>query len=129
VINIDIDSSVPLYEQIKLAIHGLVTRGYLRPGDQVPAIRHLAQSLVVNPNTIARAYRELILEGFLEARRGEGNFVSLNAVESATSYLDRAQLRLAQAILAARNSGLTWKQITKTVAISRQKEIFGRRTM
>ena len=42
-----------------------------KPGDQVPAIRNLAEQLFVNPNTIARAYRELILEGFLDSKKGD----------------------------------------------------------
>ena len=58
-ISIDTRSPVAIYEQIKSGFRGLVARGLLRPGDQAPAIRNLAQTLLINPNTIARAYRRV----------------------------------------------------------------------
>jgi len=102
---------VPIYEQVKAGMRGLVARGHLKPGDQVPAIRMLAENLVVNPNTIARAYRELVLEGFLESRRGEGNYISESALEQLGNGLEQARIQLLEAILASRRSGLTWKDI------------------
>lgn len=110
-ITIDERSSVPIYEQIKTGLRGLVARGLLEPGEQVPAIRPLAETLVVNPNTIARAYRELILEGFLESHRGEGNFVSAKARKQVGNGLETAGRQLQEAILAARRAGLSWSQI------------------
>ncbi len=56
-ITIDANSPVPIFEQIKAGLRGLVSRGMLNPGDQAPTIRTLAEDLVVNPNTIARAYQ------------------------------------------------------------------------
>src|SRR5215211_2300560 len=62
-------------EQVKHAIE----TGALRPGEQLPGIRPLAEELVINPNTVAKAYRELEHEGVIELRQGAGAFVSANA--------------------------------------------------
>src|ERR671936_760610 len=72
-------SGVPIYLQLMQQIrHGIET-GALRPGDQLPGIRPLAEELVINPNTVAKAYRELEHEGIIELRHGAGAFVSANA--------------------------------------------------
>ncbi len=63
-------------EQVKHAIE----TGDLRAGDQLPTIRKLAEDLVMNPNTVARAYRELEHEGIIELRHGLGAFVSESVV-------------------------------------------------
>ncbi len=120
-ITIEERSPVPIYEQIKTGLRGLVARGLLEPGDQVPAIRPLAETLVVNPNTIARAYRELILEGFLESRRGEGNFVSSKARKQVGNGLETAGRQFQEAILAARRAGLSWSHI-RTLVHQAQEE-------
>ncbi|MBP7864945.1 MAG: GntR family transcriptional regulator [Acidobacteria bacterium] len=69
-------SPVPLFEQLKEQIRLRVLAGSLGPGDPVPSIRQLAVQLTVNPNTIAKVYRELELEGVLENRPGKGCFVT-----------------------------------------------------
>jgi GntR family transcriptional regulator len=78
-IRLDTASFTPLYEQIKKNLKGRVASGALRPGDTLPSIRDLAVTLLVNPNTVARAYRELEKEGFIVTRRGKGCFVSEKA--------------------------------------------------
>jgi GntR family transcriptional regulator len=118
-ITIDGRSPVPIFEQVKSGFRGLVARGLLKPGEQIPAIRMLAETLLVNPNTIARAYRELIQEGFLESRRGEGNFISTNARQNINNGLELARQNLKDALHMARRSGLNWKDIQSIVARSR----------
>ena len=72
-------SGVPIYLQLMEQVkHGIET-GALRPGEQLPGIRPLAIELVINPNTVAKAYRELEHEGVIELRQGSGAFVSTNA--------------------------------------------------
>ena len=66
----------PLYVQIVNQIKYLVASGSLQTGDEVLPIRVLAEQLVINPNTVARAYRELETEGVLVTRRGAGTYVS-----------------------------------------------------
>lgn len=66
----------PIYEQIANQIRYRIVSGQLRPGDELPTIRGLAETLRVNPNTVARAYREMEQEGLLEKRRTTGTFVA-----------------------------------------------------
>ncbi|MBI2477920.1 MAG: GntR family transcriptional regulator [Planctomycetia bacterium] len=67
---------VPIYQQVVNQIKYLVASGRLKQGEQLLPVRKLAEQLLVNPNTVARAYRELEGEGVVESRRGSGVFVS-----------------------------------------------------
>jgi len=69
-------SDVPIFRQIMHQIQRAVATRALRVGEQLPAVRALAETLVINPNTVARAYQELIREGLLESRSGRGVFVA-----------------------------------------------------
>ena len=69
-------SDIPIFRQIVQQIQQAVALGRLQVGEQLPAIRVLAESLVINPNTVARAYQDLIRDGVLESRSGRGVFVS-----------------------------------------------------
>ena len=75
-IRIDTKSNVPAYEQIVSGIKYAIARGDYRPEDQLPSVRELALQLLVNPNTVAKAYRELEREGLTYSRKGAGIFVS-----------------------------------------------------
>jgi GntR family transcriptional regulator len=72
-------SGVPVYLQLIEQVRHAVETGALRAGDQLPTIRKVAGELVINPNTVARAYRELEQEGILELRHGTGAFVKESA--------------------------------------------------
>ena len=69
-------NGLPIYVQIVKQIKYLIASGRLQPGDELLPIRTLAEQLVINPNTVARAYRELEGEGILMSRRGAGTYVS-----------------------------------------------------
>jgi GntR family transcriptional regulator len=69
-------NGVPIYIQIVNQVKYLVASGRLVPGEELPPIRVLAEQLVVNPNTVARAYRELELSGVVTKRRTAGTYVS-----------------------------------------------------
>ena len=71
----------PIYGQIADRVKFAVAGGALRPGDLVPSVRELSKQLVVNPNTVARAYRDLQAEGLLETVRGMGLQVAEGAVD------------------------------------------------
>ncbi len=75
-IHISTADGVAIYQQIVNQIKYLVASGRLAPGEELPAIRVLAERLVVNPNTVARAYRELEAAGIVEKRRTAGTYVS-----------------------------------------------------
>lgn len=121
-IQIDPNSPVPINDQIKAGLKGLVAKGLLRPGDQTPSIRGLATELRVNPNTVARAFRELALEGFLESRRGGGNFISGAAKRQARDGLGLIRTGFKESIQLARRGGLSWEDITKLVEKARGEE-------
>ncbi len=73
---------VPIYVQIADQVKRLVASGRLAPGEELPPIRALAERLLVNPNTVARAYRELELAGVVTKRRTAGTFISEDAAPS-----------------------------------------------
>jgi GntR family transcriptional regulator len=73
---INTGSDTPIYKQITEQVRLAVTNGQLGVGEQLPSVRALAEDLVVNPNTVARAYAELMREGLLEARAGRGVFIT-----------------------------------------------------
>jgi GntR family transcriptional regulator len=72
-------SGVPIYLQLMEQVKHAVETGALRAGEQLPGIRPLAEELVINPNTVAKAYRELEHAGIIELRHGSGAFVSAHA--------------------------------------------------
>ncbi len=73
---VDTSSREPIYRQLAVQVREAVARGRLQPGDKLPSVRELSRSLVVNPNTIARAYTELERDGVLHTRQGMGVFVA-----------------------------------------------------
>jgi GntR family transcriptional regulator len=75
-LRLDFRSPLPLFEQIKDQLRLLALAGAIQPGEQLPSIRQLAVQLTVNPNTVAKVYRELEQEGFLENRQGCGCFLA-----------------------------------------------------
>jgi GntR family transcriptional regulator len=102
----------PIYSQIGDRVRFAVAAGVLRPGDLVPSVRELSKKLVVNPNTVARAYRDLQGEGLLEPVRGTGLQVADGAPErcrAARRGFVRDRLRVA--IGEARQSGLDAPEI------------------
>jgi GntR family transcriptional regulator len=75
-IKIDKNSRVPIYDQIKEQVKGLIHAGQITTGDQLPTIRELSVDLSVNFNTVALAYRDLANEGVIITERGKGTFVA-----------------------------------------------------
>ena len=80
----------PIYLQIVNQVKYLIASGQLRPHDEVPPVRVLAERLIINPNTVARAYRELEIAGLLYKRQGAGTYVA----ENHSPLADHEQLRI-----------------------------------
>ena len=78
-IRLDPKGATPVYRQIVDEIKAAIARGACRAGETIPSVRQMAAQALVNPNTVAKAYRELEREGIVFTRRGRGVFVSDNA--------------------------------------------------
>src|SRR3954452_22474976 len=89
-ISLDNSNGVPIYLQIVNQVKYLVASGRLAPGDELPPIRTLAEQLVVTPNTVTRAYRELELAGVVTKRRTAGTYVS----DASSPLARRERLRI-----------------------------------
>lgn len=90
-LSINQTDGVPIYRQLAQQITHLIATGRLAPETEMPSVRALAQQLLVNPNTVVRAYRELESAGLLYKRQGAGTYV---APQSATPYTDEECRRL-----------------------------------
>lgn len=88
-------SGEPIYEQIIMQIKSLIMTGELKPGDALPSMRALAQSLRISVITTKRAYEELEREGFIESYTGKGSFVKQQNVE----FIKEENLRQIEALL------------------------------
>jgi GntR family transcriptional regulator len=107
-------TGVPIYLQLMEQVkHGIET-GALRPGDQLPGIRPLAEELVINPNTVAKAYRELEHEGVIELRHGAGAFVAKTArPKKQTATMLEGQSIVTSAVEQLRQRGVTDDEIRR----------------
>ena len=89
---IDLKSSKPIYVQIEEGIQAAIASGVYKPGERVPSTRELAVKLKVNPNTVQRAYEELVRSGVLVSMRNRGKIVAKRAEASATKQSEAAVL-------------------------------------
>ncbi len=116
---------VPIYLQLMEQVKHAIETGALRPGEQLPGIRPLAEELVMNPNTVAKAYRELEHEGVIELRHGAGAFVSAQPrTKKLAEAVRDAQPVVAVTVKRLRAHGLTDEEIRRLF----EAELAGMRT-
>ena len=120
VFTVDPRSGVPLYLQLVEQITRAVALGILAPGEQLPTVKALALDLTVNPNTVARVYRELERDGVIETSPGRGSFVRANgnAGEARRAVADVALAALEAAIRDAKSLGLARDDVEQLFARS-----------
>ena len=107
-------SGVPIYHQLMEQVKHAIETGALRPGEQLPGMRPLAEELVINPNTVAKAYRELEHEGVIELRHGAGAFVSGSAqAKKVTDKFREGQTVVATAVKRLRARGVKDEEIRR----------------
>jgi GntR family transcriptional regulator len=114
-ISIDPSNDVPIFRQIVQQIKTAVAMGRLLPEDPLPSVRQLAVELAVNPNTVARAYLDLEIEGVIYKRQGAGTFVSSQGVR--VSKNERRKVLgelLERALVEGVNLGLEEKEMRET---------------
>ena len=113
----DPTSRIPIYRQLMEQIRQAIARGRLRPGSRLPSVRVLSRELVVNPNTIARAYTELEREGVLNTRQGLGVFVAEPQAElSAAARRERLSAALDRFLTEAVHLGFSADEVMSAVA-------------
>ena len=118
------NSGEPIYQQLVRQLkHAIATRA-LQTGDQLPTVRELAEQLVINANTVARAYRELFSAGLVEGTQGSGTFVKARTrVMKTTERESRIQPFIDQLIAEATLLGLDKRDIMRLVQRSiRERE-------
>jgi len=110
--NIDITSSVAVYVQIENQVQFAIASGVLKAGDQLPSVRELSERLNVNPNTVAKSYRDLEVMGLLYTRRGMGVFIN-KGIEGKCRDDVRKRIgnRMHEVIAEAKAAGMNSKEI------------------
>jgi DNA-binding transcriptional regulator YhcF (GntR family) len=110
-INIDMTSDTPIYEQLKQqVIHGIAAR-ILKEGDALPSVRQLAADLSVNMHTVAKAYAQLKDDGFISIHRRRGALINAPAAYAANDkYIDELKHQLGTSATQAMCRGITWTQ-------------------
>ena len=113
IFTVDPRSGVPLYLQLMEQVKRAVALGTLAGGEQLPTVKSLALGLTINPNTVARAYRDLEREGVIETSPGRGSFVRAESAlgEARRAADDVARDGLAEAIRQAKAMGLDRAQV------------------
>jgi GntR family transcriptional regulator len=115
---VEYNSGIPVYRQIINQACAAVAAGTFKPGDQLPTIRALSEQLNVNPNTVAKAYRELELKAIIVSERGSGSFVQAQPPAPAPGAREKkARLTiLYQRLLAdAASTGLTESELLRFI--------------
>lgn len=112
-LRINFTSGVPIYVQLMEQIKHAVETGAARAGEQLPTIRKVAEELAMNPNTVARAYRELEHEGMLEVRHGSGAYILGEGKSSQATLILRSAEILRPSIQKAMALGLSEPEIRR----------------
>ena len=122
--SIDFSSGVHVYKQIINNIYEAIGNGELKEGDKLPTIKELAEQLEVNPNTIAKSYRELELKGVVASKRGNGSFISANQQNTVGLTDEEKETRLnnllSRVIAEAKNEGITENELMEYI-LNRRK--------
>ena len=109
-------SDVPIHRQIFDGVRMAVSTGRLQIGDELPSVRGMAVRLRVNPNTVARAYRDLEAQGVLETRRGRGTYIARRAGRGAKRGTQEViEARADEFIDVARQGGMSDEETVKVL--------------
>jgi len=127
---VEFHSGIPVYRQVVNRICSALAAGQLQPGDRLPTIRRLHELLGINPNTVAKAYRELELKGILVSERGHGSFVSTDPsppppdAQERRARLDSFYRRI---LTEAAGCGLTENEVIQFIQQRKKNECHGRK--
>ena len=111
----------PIFSQLKKQILDFIALGILKENDQLPSVRSLASDLGINPNTVAKAYQELELEGYLYTMAGKGVFV--NKAEIGEKVIEEKLHDFKYSIIECQKYGVTYEQLQKVLDETAKKEV------
>jgi len=116
---LDGSSGVPPYLQLVHQVRQSLLLGYLGEGDRLPTVKDVASDLVINPNTVVKAYRQLEHEGLAGGRPGQGTFITASsfAVEPESNQALRASLE--EWLRTAEEAGMSEEAVTALIAVAR----------
>src|SRR5262249_29762583 len=123
ILRLNSNSGVPLYLQLIEQIKHAIETGTIKAGEQLPSVRQMAEDLVINPNTVARAYRDLEHEGIIELKHGSGAFIRESMVPRAR-LMHKAQAVVQSALEKLESLDLTEDEIRRLI----ENELAHRRT-
>ncbi len=107
VLTIDTKSGVPVYRQIIQWVEYNMSIGKFKPGEKLPTVRQLAVDLKINPNTVAKAYNELEIRGFVNTQVGFGTFISEKKIDISTiEKMQKAEKICAQFLIQMNEIGI-----------------------
>lgn len=112
--HIDINSNIPLYEQLRNQIIELVMLGLLKDNDALPSVRSLAKQLGINPNTVSKAYSELEHDKMIYSLAGKGSFLSINPA-IIDKYLINKQAEFIKILKELQNLGMKKEELIKLI--------------
>ena len=119
-IKLDYRSKKPLYEQIIEQIKLMVIKGYLSPGDSIPSVRKMAQTLDITPSTVAKAYQELERQKVIETIRAKGTYITTMPIpEPGTEELEKIRGRIQSELIELKRTGYSEADVVNLV-----KEIY-----
>ena len=114
--HLDPRSGVATYLQIVQQVKEALRLGFLGIGDQLPTVREVVADLAINPNTVAKAYRELEREGLVLARQGRGTFIVGTLAQDSLHHHDALRAELERWLAAARRAGLDDESIRALIS-------------
>ena len=109
-IHLDLHDPRPIYEQVVDQMEMLAVRGVLEADSKLPSVRQMAMELSLNPNTVQKAYSELLSRGVIYSVRGKGNFVSSDCSRIRQEKLEEIRSAIGRLLEQARELGATTQQ-------------------
>jgi GntR family transcriptional regulator len=124
--HLDASSGVATYLQIVQQVKEALRLGLLDVGDQLPTVREVVADLAINPNTVAKAYRDLEREGLVVARPGRGTFIASTLAAPSLEHHDGLRRALEEWIATARRAGLDEESIRALISTTLREALVRR---